>query len=41
VLRGLGDEIITKEDCISRSGPMSVGAPGPIDVRVDHELECE
>jgi hypothetical protein len=36
----LGDEIITKEDYIPRSGPASVEAPCPINTRVDHKLGC-
>jgi hypothetical protein len=40
VLGGLGDEVVTKEDCIPRSGPMSVGAPDLISIRIDHKIGC-
>jgi hypothetical protein len=39
-LGGPGDEVVTKEDYIPGRGPTSVGAPGPIGVRVDHKLGC-
>jgi hypothetical protein len=38
-LGGSGDEVVTKEDFIPRSGPWSVGALDPISMRVDHKLE--
>jgi hypothetical protein len=39
-LGGSGDEVVTKEDCIPRSGMMSVGALNPINIIVDHKLRC-
>jgi hypothetical protein len=39
-LGGPGDEVVTKEDCIPRSGPVSVRAPSLICIRVDHKLRC-
>jgi hypothetical protein len=39
-LGGPGDEIITKEDCIPGSGPVSARAPCPINIRVDYKLGC-
>jgi hypothetical protein len=38
-LGGPGDEVVTMEDCIPRSGPVSVETPVPIGVK-DHKLEC-
>jgi hypothetical protein len=39
-LGGPGDEVVTKEDCILGSGLMSIEAPDPITMRVDHKLRC-
>jgi hypothetical protein len=37
---GSGDEVVTKEDCIPRSGVASVVAFDPISIRVYHKLGC-
>jgi hypothetical protein len=37
-LGGPRDKIVSKEDCIPRSGPISVEASCPINIRVDHKL---
>jgi hypothetical protein len=37
-LGGPGDEVVTNEDCIPGSVPMSVGALDPVSVRVDHQI---
>jgi hypothetical protein len=34
-LRGLGDEAVTQEHCIARSGPASVRTTGPVNISVD------
>jgi hypothetical protein len=34
-LRGLGDEAVTQEHCIARSGPASVTTTGPVNISVD------
>jgi hypothetical protein len=39
-IEGPEDEVVTKEDCIPGSGSVSVGAPDPINIRVDQRLRC-
>jgi hypothetical protein len=38
---GPGNEVVTKKDYIPVSGHVSVGAPNPINIRVDYKLEYE
>jgi hypothetical protein len=37
-LRGLGDEVVTQEHRIARSGPVSVGTTGPVSISVDDKV---
>jgi hypothetical protein len=39
-LRGPGDEVVTQEHRVVRSGPASVGTTGPISVSVDDVVRC-
>jgi hypothetical protein len=39
MLQGSGDEVVTKEHCVDRSGPVSVRTTGPVSISVDDEVQ--